>query len=101
MRQQLLILTILSAAFCSVAPAEEQKPADAEPKLVSEEKIHETVTKQTYSDGTIKMDVKGRSRNNPMTFVPSPEPANPEPVPTKADRKRGYHPRPICRFPDG
>jgi len=83
MRRQLLILTILAAAFCSVVPAEEQEPADAEPKLVSEEQVHETVTKQTYSDGTIKMDVKDRSRNSPMAFVPAPEPANPEPEPTE------------------
>ena len=90
MQRRLFILTVLLAVSCCVAAAEEKKPAAAEPKLVSEEEIHETVTKQTYSDGTIKMDVKGRSRDNPMTFVPSPQPANPEPEPTEADRKRGY-----------
>ena len=75
------VLTIVSA----LAQAQE-----AEPTVVSKEQVHETATRIVYSDGTIKLDIKGRPRNNPMTFLPTPEPVNPEPKPTDVDRKRGY-----------
>ena len=84
----LVVVWLPAAALAQ--KAEEPEKAAEKPKAVKEEQVHKVATKRTYSDGTIELDIKGREKNNPLTFFRPSGPKNPELVPSEGDGKCGY-----------
>ncbi|MCE5340889.1 MAG: hypothetical protein LLF92_07150 [Planctomycetaceae bacterium] len=89
----IIILGILSIEV----KAENSKCFQKEASLsivVSERKIWPFVTQKVYSDGTVRLFVEdrdgGKKKDEPLTFIRSPEPANLEPEYHSEDYKRGY-----------
>lgn len=79
-----LLLLVAASAVPTAAQT------DVEPEPVAREQVHAVATRLTYADGTVKLDIKGRSSNNPVTLLPTAEPEHPEPEPGPEDRRRGY-----------
>jgi hypothetical protein len=93
-----LLSTIVLCGFLSVeVNAEDKEFSQKEGEnvtVVSENKINPLITQKHYSDGTIKLFVEnrdeGKKKDQPLTFISSPEPSNPEPEYSSQEHKMGY-----------
>ena len=88
MRTPTAAIMLVPAAILILASG--ARSEDAKPRAISQEAVSPTVTRITFADGTVKLDVKGRDRDNPLTLLPPAGEMHAELVPSESDKQRGY-----------